>query len=623
MPEPITEPIQEMQQAEAANAGLDAASLRHLTNVFDQDFESSNRHRWKTKPAQQPSRAQILYHHFFRRFFDNDTLSVAGETETTVIRALCTCAVPSFMFAFWLSPHYPGAPPRPYWTIEADRYFFVLYSFVVMGAVATFEWEMLFPDRADFLILLPIPLKARELFYAKGRALLAFLGMFLVACNLFATIVYPALSTRSHQSFLYSVSAHFAAVSLAGIFSAFTMLSVEGLMLCLLPSRWFRSISTAMQSLSITILLLLFLLYPLVSGHLSLLMSGNAGFAKYIPPLWFLGFYENLIYGSSAPAGASALGIVGLYATAAVILLSLFTYPLAWARQKKRAIEGIPLTRTQSRSRLATLLHKTLLRRPQQRAIFHFLGQTIARDPRYQTFLALYSGAGLALALCSLVTLRQSPDHTLVLALSVPGLHAALPLLLAWIALGLRASFAFPVDMRARWVFPINLLLTTKPNSLHPGVYPGPDAKAAKIWILLSCGALVAITLLALAALQGSLHALWIQAACGACLLTLLADLFFVGRTQIPFTRPRLPGRSGLPLAFLLYAAFLPSIVLFTVELEFAIEKHALLVIRLLAATALLHLLLKFADRLAQRGIIGGFPEDETDGGPQTLGLIQ
>src|ERR1700733_366686 len=38
-----------------------------------------------------PTRTQILRQHFFRRFFDNDTISVDGETQTSVIRALAFC----------------------------------------------------------------------------------------------------------------------------------------------------------------------------------------------------------------------------------------------------------------------------------------------------------------------------------------------------------------------------------------------------------------------------------------------------------------------------------------------------------------------------------------------------
>ena len=86
----------------------------------------SLRHGWDSQISRpQPSRAQILFHHFFRRFFDNDTLPIPGDPETAVVRALSFVAVPSLMFAFWLLPHYPGRQP---WVMEGDRYFFVYYS---------------------------------------------------------------------------------------------------------------------------------------------------------------------------------------------------------------------------------------------------------------------------------------------------------------------------------------------------------------------------------------------------------------------------------------------------------------------------------------------------------------
>jgi hypothetical protein len=570
-----------------------------------------------------PTRAQTLYHHFFRRFFDNDTVSIDGETQTTVIRALAFVAVPTFMFAFWLLPAYPGNPPRPLRLFEADRYFFVLFSLVSMGAVTTFEWEMLFPDRPDFLILLTLPLKARELFYAKGRALLAFLGMFLIAANLFSGILFPAVSTRSTGNIFHTIAAHLAAVLLAGIFSSFTILAVEGLILCLLPSSWFRTVSTAMQCLAITVLLLLFLLYPLVTSHITLLLAGQSAFAQFLPPLWFLGIYETLMQPNSAPAAAWPLAQLGLYSTAAVTALALLTYPLAWSRQKKRALEGSSQARKQTGSRIAALLHRTLLPRPQQRAIFHFISQTIARNPRYQVYLANYSGAGLALAICSVLTVRQAADHTLTPALWTPGLHAVLPLLLFWMVVGLRASFAFPVDMRARWVFPININLSLPTLSLTPGTYPGPAAKSAKTWVLICCAILTAAIWSLLLALHWPWINLAIQALCGAGLSILLTDLFFLGRTQIPFTRPRLPGRASLPLVFTLYAALFPAMVLLVVQLELTAEKRLADLAWIALGIPALHLILKKTDKLAQQGIIGGFPEDETDEGPQTLGLTQ
>ena len=87
--------------------------------------------------------------------------------------------------------------------------------------------------------------------------------------------------------------------------------------------------------------------------------------------------------------------------------------------------------------------------------------------------------------------------------------------------------------------------------------------------------------------------------------------------------RSRLPGRSGLPLALTLYAALFPAMVLLVVNLELTAEKRLALIAWIALGIPALHLILRQIDRLARQGIIGGFPEDETDEGPQTLGLTQ
>lgn len=610
MPEPLCRTdIEEAGAEEAAPLPLQF----HILEVEDPDA---------LKPVPPPSsRAKILRDHFFRRFFDNDTLSVDGETHVTVIRVLSFFAVPQLMYTFWLLPH---NLQRPFWSIMADRYFVVLFSFVAMGIVATFEWEMLFPDRADFQILLPLPLKARELFLAKSSALLLFLGIFLLGTNLFAMLPFSALYSHGLASLIHTVGAHAAAVLLAGIFSALTPLAVEGVILTTLPARWFRTLSTILQTIFITVFVLFLLLWPLIAFHLQALLSGQVWFAKFIPPVWFIALYEFLMDGNSAAAACGSLAAIGLYATLIVAAACVITYPLGWARQKKRAIEGISAARAHVLSPFSVLLRRTILRRPQQRGVFHFLTQTIARSPRYQVYFALYSGVGLAIALCCVLDLRQTHAHTLTLALSLNGLHALMPLLLFWLASGLRAATTFPVDMQARWIFPISIQFT-RPSDAYPApyAYPGQAAKVARAFTLLCCAALTLIILGLLLALHWSWLDLFIQAVCGAGIALLLSDLFFLGRTQIAFTRPRLPGRASLAIIFVLYAAVFPLLTLFTIDIEKAAEQHPIYILHILACIAVIHIALVLFDRAAQHGIIGGFPEDETDDAPLTLGLTR
>src|ERR1700689_3008983 len=135
---------------------------------------------------------RILVDHFFRRFFDNDTLQVDGDTQTTVVRALSIVAAPELMITFFLQLLYaPTRLQRLPWPVIEDHYFFVLFSFVVMGAVSIFEWEMLFPDRLDFLVLSPLSLRPMQMLAAKAAALIGFLAIFLVSSNLFGAVLLP------------------------------------------------------------------------------------------------------------------------------------------------------------------------------------------------------------------------------------------------------------------------------------------------------------------------------------------------------------------------------------------------------------------------------------------------
>ena len=160
---------------------------------------------------------RTLVAHFFRRFFDNDTVHVQGDTLTTVVRAIAIVAAPGLIVAFFLQNAYPYKPfERAPWLVIEDHYFFVLLSFVAMGAVAVVEWEMLFPDRLDFLVLTPLSLKSRQLLASKATALAGFLALFLFSANVFGAVVLPAVSKGS---FFRQLWAHTAATALAGTFA--------------------------------------------------------------------------------------------------------------------------------------------------------------------------------------------------------------------------------------------------------------------------------------------------------------------------------------------------------------------------------------------------------------------
>ena len=68
----------------------------------------------------------------------------------------------------------------------------------------------------------------------------------------------------------------------------------------------------------------------------------------------------------------------------------------------RSAIEGSSQSRRRPSRRWNWLIHR-VVRRSSERAVFHFIGQTIGRKNRYQVYLAMYCGSGLALAIACAV----------------------------------------------------------------------------------------------------------------------------------------------------------------------------------------------------------------------------
>jgi hypothetical protein len=515
---------------------------------------------------------RALIDHFFRRFFDNDTIQVDGDTLTTVVRAVSAVAVPGLMVAFFLQNQYPR---RTLWGSIEDQYFFVLFSFLVMGAVAIFEWEMLFPDRLDFLVLSPLSLKPMQMLGAKAAALVGFFALFLVGCNCFGMLILPAVSKGD---FFRQVFAHGVAVMLAGMFSALLFLAVGGVLLCVLNAAQFRVVSPVMQMLSVTALLLLLLHYAKTGDSIQALLTEPLGMARWMPPVWFLGVYEQLLRGDAAPAFAREMSRYAVRGTVAVAVVALLMYPIAWARMRKLAIEGGSRRRGQPSRWLARMVHGVVWR-PGERAVFHFIGQTIARNNRYQVYLAMYCGTGLALAAACAVGFRVDGGRVQP-ALSDEGLHAVMPLLLFWVIAGLRTAFAFPLNLPAGWIFRVT------------GVNLSECAAAARRWVLWSAVGVMYCIIGALVLAEWDVRHLLVQVVCGLCLCILLTDGFFFVQQGVPFNRPRMPGRTSFALMLTLYVGVFPPFIFAVIYMERVMEKNLLKLVLLGVATIATHAVL-------------------------------
>ena len=148
-----------------------------------------------------------------------------------------------------------------------------------------------------------------------------------------------------------------------------------------------------------------------------------------------------------------------------MLACTLLTYPLAYRRRVRQLIEGSAAVNTTASTNTAIrhILHATILRQPPQRAVFHFISQTILRSQRQRITLAMFGGLSVAIALAQMIVFAVEPGH--VHATLLPqGIRSAVPIMIFLTVIGLRSAIVAPVDRRGSWLFSV---IIGRPRSAH------------------------------------------------------------------------------------------------------------------------------------------------------------
>jgi hypothetical protein len=499
-------------------------------------------------PVREPERSQIslLIRHFLERFFNHETASPDGDGKARLILIAFAAGLPGFMVALYLWPAYHPWPsertdmgPPPYWAQVNHHFFFVLYSFVAMGLVTMFEWDLFFPDLLDVFVLGILPIAERRVFLARAGAITVFILGFLL---------------------MNFVGGHVAAVAGSGLFATTFILALQGVLLSVLGEHLFRRISLALQGFAVTVLVILFLLFPVLSGVTpGLLLSGRSA-VLWFPPFWFLGIYQRLMEGASAPPIFTELSKIGCVATLITAAIATASYPLAYLRKVRQLVEGTGTRSTRNRAMapLNAFLHATLVRPPIGRAVFHFIGQTLMRVPRYRIYLVLYGGVGLSVVVATVLRFTIA-GKDLHVEISADGIRAAIGIVVFWVIAGLRTAFVSSGNQRGSW-----LLRVVHGRPPHFDAAMG-QLRAAEVWVM-TCAA--AVTLAAMGALwlvapielrEGPAIAAQLLIAAGMCVL--LTDAFFLNVMTVPFTGELPREQPNLALTLLKYFTFFPVVM--------------------------------------------------------------
>ena len=404
-----------------------------------------------------------LVEHFGTRIFQTGSESGDDELDLGIGTMFALLASPGAFASMFLFDKYSSlirfirgnAPFDPYDASLPDSYFFIVFSMVITGAVTLLKWDVIFPDRRDYMNLAPLPLRTRSIFLANLLAVVSLAVLFAIDVNAVSSVMFPVLVNLEHGTFmlfLYFAGVHMLSVLLAGLFIFFAMFALIGALMLALPRRLFRRVSLYLRVAGIMYLLTLLVTsfaVPTVLRHL----HGTIPLRIYLlPPAWFLAFSRVLV-GRATPE-LSALARFGFTALLMVIVTALVLYGASYRRHFTHIPESTDTAFKKRFSRrwiLNPLSHRWLLRTPFQKACYPFILRTLMRSERHLLFLGAFAGLGLVIASQDLLF---GFSHQAGLSSSVPSTSLlAIPLVLSYFLIcGLRFVFEMPTELRANWV---------------------------------------------------------------------------------------------------------------------------------------------------------------------------
>jgi hypothetical protein len=418
-----------------------------------------------SEPKSAPRTFARLVRLFLDRTFHGGDESGAGEVDLSLGLALSLLALPGALYSMLLFEKYstlllwmrgqhnfdPVAATVP------DEYFFIVLSMVVTGAVAVWRWDSIFPDRRDYMNLVPLPISTKTIFLANLTAILCLAGVLALVVNAASVLLFPLAASASQQTFHYFAQLagmHVLTAVLASVFSFFAVFGIVGVLMAALPYFVFRRISLYLRGLILVLLVAMLSTSFVIPSTISQLPHAPI---RFLPSVWFLGLSQ-LIHGTASPA-LSTVGWLALKAMSLVIVIAMAAYAVSYKRYFVRIPEvadAIPEAERGSASRIFSILDGMVLRTPVQRAAYRFVVRTLLRSERHGLVIAGFAGLGIVVA--SQVLFTELGGGAVNTSRLPSAEVLSVPLIVIYCAMvGLRQVFDVPADLHANWIFKLSV----------------------------------------------------------------------------------------------------------------------------------------------------------------------
>jgi hypothetical protein len=487
----------------------------------------------------------VLARHFFSALFDFGSLSDAGAESfkrallglAAIFASLGLLLARVFLKKYRMLSQLGDVAPYELAVITDHAFLMALAMWIVAIAV-TLVGHALFPDEADYRILMSQPVSRRAVFAGKLAALLTFAGLFVVGIHvaLLPLFVLTLLNRLAEAHFVAAVITYVVSSVAASAFAALAIVAVHGVLMLAAPRGRLATLSTMIRSglvCSLVLALPLIARLPAASDA----VRGGASWMPLAPPMWFVGLERSLLGGSPwLDPSLATFAIVALFSVAAV---SAVSYAILYRHFDRVTLRAQPSRRPMAWRRFLPVLDA---RRPARAGVRMFATLTLRRSVLHQGIFVACSAVAAGLVLNTLL----SNSGGLWRAPRLPrsqmiGLLMSAPFVLIFVmSRAVRLAIAVPIEPRANWIFRMTEADATRADVIGAGVLTvvllGVALPAAVIlpfqWLVVGPHAIVAavVTLLI-----GWLHAEW-----------LMRDWRIV-----TFTCSYLPGKGFIPHMFL------------------------------------------------------------------------
>jgi hypothetical protein len=399
-----------------------------------------------------------LVRHFVVRMFDGEWSATAGQWQTVAISAFALLLPAGVLLLragsidqdryLRLSALASAEPFRA--AALADELALLTLVFAVTALVAAIQWQSLFPTRRDYLALASLPVRASQIFAARFISIFILSTALVVAMNLLPSVVAPLAfggHWQKNPSLLVNIRAQAAASTLGCFFVLFAIVALQGLLLNILPARWFARVSVYVQAALIGGALLAALFGWSVRDWPAERIARLPQLGAWAPPVWFAGLHERLL--GDPDSFFADMARRGFYALTAAVLLAVLSYVACYRRYQKLLLEA-PV---QAAARRWSVL-RLLTRNPQQQAVIEFMALTLSRSRAQRVIWLAYVGAAIGIVINSSLIDARFAGHA-------AGTHSVLNFLVLYWPLstsiillsGFRHVLRIPAELPANWIF--------------------------------------------------------------------------------------------------------------------------------------------------------------------------